>query len=192
VISLRGTVSEDMVVAAFLLGDADGRFRTTVLEIAARLEVSEEMIRDVEGDAAAKRRVLAEHRGWPDRDLCEGMPRDIVWHRAQLDLEDLRTRVFYIEYYWEEFSGGTRSPAMVAERLASAADRSIYGEIVDALAAGVRPAPPILVSRPELDRLVILEGHARVTAYLLAPQLAPLPLDALVGISPAVGEWNQW
>jgi hypothetical protein len=192
VIALGDIVSEDTVIAAFLLGEAGGRFRDVLLEIAARHGLSEKMIRGAEGDPAAKRRLLAEHRGWPDRDLCEGMPRDIVWRRATLDHAELRSRVFYIQYYWEEFSGGTRSPAVVAERLASAADRSIYGEIVAAMAAGVRPAPPILVSRPELDRLVILEGHARVTAYLLAPRLAPLPLDAFVGTSAAIHEWGQW
>ena len=40
--------------------------------------------------------------------------------------------------------------------------------MTQALAKGRAPAPPIVITTPELDRVVILEGRNRLLAYALA------------------------
>ena len=42
------------------------------------------------------------------------------------------------------------------------------------------------------DDLVVLEGHARLTALLLCPDRLPPELEVLVGASPAMTRWGVW
>jgi hypothetical protein len=39
---------------------------------------------------------------------------------------------------------------------------------------------------------VVLEGHARLTAFLLCPDRLPPELEVLVGASPAMTRWRLW
>jgi hypothetical protein len=118
---------------------------------------------------------------------------DWVW--VELSERDLIERVFYIQYFWETFSGGTRRPPQVAERVRRG-DSEVGPEIYQAILADVRrrnlPTPPILVSNPAMERLVILEGHLRITAYLVEPDIVPFPIRALLGLSVYIHEWSEW
>ena len=40
--------------------------------------------------------------------------------------------------------------------------------------------------------LVVLEGHARLTAFMLARDKLPPELEVLVGSSPAMTRWGLW
>lgn len=40
--------------------------------------------------------------------------------------------------------------------------------------------------------LVVLEGHVRLTAYMLARDHLPPELEVLVGSSPAMTRWGCW
>jgi hypothetical protein len=138
--------------------------------------------------------ILTRHRGWDTRQgLFEGLPFDIEWHRATVELQDLRERVFYIRYFWEEFSDGTRSPVTVAARLAAEPTEHLgdYAQILDKVASGQLPAEPILVADPSLEKLVILEGHVRITAYLVDSTRMRFPLEAIVGISSSIADWSE-
>ena len=63
--------------------------------------------------------------------------------------------------------------------------------IVDALERGSSPAELILVGKPDVDGLVVLEGHKRATAYVI-PFENPDELDVIVGISARIEEWAGW
>ena len=67
-----------------------------------------------------------------------------------------------------------------------------YLVILDDVRSGRMPAEPILLADPGLERLVILEGHLRITAYLVDPTAVPFPIRALVGVSPNISEWSEW
>jgi hypothetical protein len=49
-----------------------------------------------------------------------------------------------------------------------------------------------VVTSPERAKLVLLEGHVRLTAYAAFPELLPDQLGAYLGISPRIEEWSQW
>ena len=54
------------------------------------------------------------------------------------------------------------------------------------------PPEPILLAEPGMKRFVILEGHMRITAYLVDPSIVSFPIRALVGISSDVAQWSEW
>ena len=59
----------------------------------------------------------------------------------------------------------------------------------DAVAAGARFPPLILVSSGSGNDLVVLEGHARLTAYAMRPEALPAELKVLLGSSPDMRAW---
>ena len=48
----------------------------------------------------------------------------------------------------------------------------------------------ILVSKDLSSEVVVLEGHQRLTACVLAGQKAPEAYRALLGLSPSLAEWG--
>jgi hypothetical protein len=65
-------------------------------------------------------------------------------------------------------------------------------ELAGKLAAGARFAPLILVTTGPGAGLVVLEGHSRLSACLLAREHVPPELEVLVGTSPAMAGWACW
>ena len=104
-------------------------------------------------------------------------------------------RVRYIDYdYWVELSGGTRLAADAAPRIrAGAAPFGVSSEwalgMAREVARGARFPPLILVTTEPGGDLVVLEGHARLTAFMLARDRLPPELEVLVGSSPAMTRW---
>jgi hypothetical protein len=54
--------------------------------------------------------------------------------------------------------------------------------------------PDRIITAPGLggDDLVVLEGHVRLTAFMLARDQLPPELEVLVGSSPATTRWDCW
>src|SRR5215470_20219721 len=100
--------------------------------------------------------------------------------------------VRYIDYdYWVELSGGTRLAADAAARIrAGVAPFGVPSDwalgMAQAVAGGAQFPPLILVTTGPGGGLVVLEGHARLTAYMLAPDRLPPELEVLVGSSPTM------
>jgi hypothetical protein len=61
--------------------------------------------------------------------------------------------------------------------------------MAQAVADGARFPPLILVTTGPGGDLVVLEGHARLTAFMLARDRLPPELEVLVGSSPAMTCW---
>jgi hypothetical protein len=99
--------------------------------------------------------------------------------------------------YWIELSGGTRLAADAAPRIRAGiapfgvpSDRLLG--MAQAVADGARFPPLILVTTGPGGALVVLEGHARLTAFMLAREQLPLELEVLTGSSPAMTRWDCW
>jgi hypothetical protein len=60
------------------------------------------------------------------------------------------------------------------------------------VADGARFPPLILVTTGPGGELVVLEGHSRLTAYMLAREHLPPELQVLLGSSPAMTCWGYW
>lgn len=152
-----------------------------------------------DGENQARSRVLTEHRGYGTRtDYFEGFPDDVCWQWMAISPVEL-CGVRYIEYdYWNELSGGTRLAVDAATRIrASVTPFGVPNNRVLAMAQAVANGaqfPPLILVTAGLggDDLVVLEGHVRLTAFMLARDRLPPELEVLVGSSPTMARWDCW
>lgn len=184
------------MVWVFLRGElASERFGPGI-----RRAIDERLLHDPdledERENELRRAALTTLRGYDRREgLFQGFPDDLLWERAALTPDEVLA-VHYIEYdYWVELSGGTRRPDDAANRIRAGV--TIFGvandgflELADELAT-TRTSELIVVGG-DARRLVLLEGHARLTAYALRPEVLPPELEVLLGRSPRITSWACW
>jgi hypothetical protein len=193
--------SEDEMVAVFLRGELlSPRFAETVRCALARAGAGEDLVlnADLEDarENALRREILGTARGFGRREgVFGGFPDEVRWERAALSPTEVLS-IRYIAYdYWVELSGGSRLPTDAARRIR--AGLTVFGvpnegffAIADSF-AGSSP-PPLIAVGGVGSGLVLLEGHVRLTAFALRPDLLPAELELLVGHSPRIGEWALW
>jgi hypothetical protein len=192
--------SEDEMIALFLRGELlSGHTGPAIQRALVDAGVDPRVVREPDvsdPDANAIRRgLLTAARDYDAGGLFHGFPDDVRWEWAALTPEELMA-VRYIDYsYWVELSGGTRLPTDGARRLREGVEpfgvpSTGFFELAEELAVGKRFSELILVDGPA--GLVVLEGHARLTAYALQPTAIPPELEVLVGTSPSMSEWALW
>jgi len=95
--------------------------------------------------------------------------------------------VLYINWdWWLRVSNGTRLATVAAEvQGRDEGDRAI------AERAATNPEL-IVLTDPARSKLVLLEGHVRLTAYGAHPELLPDELELYLGASPDIAAWCQW
>jgi hypothetical protein len=131
--------------------------------------------------------VAERKRQWREREgLFDGFPDDVAWERAVLTRDEVLA-ILYINWdWWVTVSKGTRLASVAAEvQGGDEGDRTI------AAAAATNPEL-IAVTDPERAKLVLLEGHVRLTAYAAFPECLPQELEIFLGVSPRIGEWSEW
>jgi hypothetical protein len=180
--------TEDDMVAAFLRAELGSpRFGRQVLAALAQEGLDRSATQQPDtGDAAAnaaRRRVLAAYRGYPDREVFTDLPADTVWQWVALTPKEL-LGVRYLDWdYWLEVTGGTRRPVDAIPRIGHSPNcQQLAAEIT----AGRLPPELILVGRSGGRDLVVLEGHVRLTALVMAVEHLPTELTVLLGTSPTM------
>ena len=195
--------SEAEMVALFLRTELPAaRHRDDLRALLERGGLSERVITapDLGDDAEnqARLRLLTWHRGYGTRtELFDGFPDDVRWQWMAITPAEL-ARVRFIDYdYWVELSGPTRLAADAAPRVRDGvAPFGVSSDwalgMAQAVADGARFPPLILVTTGPGSDLVVLEGHARLTAFMLARDRLPPELEVLVGSSPTMTRWGLW
>lgn len=185
-------IGEHEMVAVFLQTEiASSRFRPTILELLRRdgrdPRIVERPNLDAVKENAYRCYLLGEHRGYQrNADVFTNVPADVRWYRALITRDEV-ARVRYInDDYWIALSGGSRLAIDAAARIRQGIEAFRVGNggfwyLADALAAGAVFPELILVGADEQSPLVVLEGHARLTAYALRPDCLPPLLPILVG-----------
>ena len=190
------------MVWAFLRGELEStRFGSGVhraLADAGGLQLVRSPDLQSDEENRARERALATVRGWRSSELFDGFPEQVDWFHGVLPPEVL-TRVRFIDYsYWNELSGGTRRPADVratvrAGRLPAWMSELGTGwcfEFAARLATADTVDGLIVMATPDLGRLVVLEGHARLTAIFVGGHQRRLTVRAYLGLSDAVEHWG--
>jgi hypothetical protein len=190
-------IAEDEMVAVFLRTElASARFRPTLLELLHRDGRDPRLVEHPDlanaDENAYRRRLLGVHRGYQrNADVFTDMPAGVRWYRARITPDEL-ARVRYLnDDYWIELSGGSRLATDAATRIRQGIEAFRVGNggfwfLADALAAGAVFPELILVGAEEQGPLLVLEGHARLTAYALRPEWVPPLLPVLVGYAPGL------
>ena len=131
--------------------------------------------------------VAERERQWRERTgLFDGFPADVAWERDALTRNEVLA-ILYINWdWWLKVSNGTRLATVAAEvQGRDEGDRAI------AAAAAANPQL-IVVTDPARSKLVLLEGHVRLTAYAAFRECLPDELEVYLGGSPRIDEWSLW
>lgn len=197
-----GGAGEVEMVASFLLAELGSeRFGETLARVLARRGLPTTLLTDADlSDAEAnelRRRVLGDFRGYrQNRELFEGFPGEVSWLRVMLSPAELLD-VRYIDYsYWTALTDGTRRPMDAARFIRQGRlvfDRmptEHYLALADSVREGITWEPIICVRAGADHPIVVLEGHARLTAMALASDYLPSEVPALLGTSPAIAAWT--
>jgi hypothetical protein len=189
--------TEDEMIAVFLRGELDsGRYGEVLRKLLDRDGLDVDVLaRPDLTDAAANRYrsgLLDEYRGFEQRiGLFGGFPGRVDWHRAALSRHEVLD-VLYIDWdWWLEISDGTRRPK-------DAADKIRRGDVPGSTVEEHRmlfevPQPElIVVTKPDHAQLVVLEGHYRLTAYAMFPELVPEELEVYLGEAEDMGAWGNF
>lgn len=194
--------TESEMVLAFLRGELDSdRFGSDIrraLVEAGGLGLVQSPDLNSEKENRARERALSAARGWPDAEVFEGFPDDVDWYHGVLQPDDLE-RVRYIDYsYWNELSGGSRRPADVLATLRAGRlpawlielGTSWPFEFAAELATAEAVDDLIVMAKPDLSELVLLEGHARLTAVFVGGLQRRLTVRAYLGLSDSIEQWD--
>jgi hypothetical protein len=194
-IRLLHRISEDEMIATFLRAELDSdRWGPKLRDLLARNGRDEACLRAPDlgsvDENRYRRSLLEEHRAYERRDgLFGGFPPDVQWHRAALTPDEV-LGILYINWdWWLRATEGTRRPADAARSIRAG---EIPGVTVAEHEAVATTEPLIVVTTPALERFVVLEGHARLTALALFPERIPPELEVLLGISDEMAGWSEF
>lgn len=195
-------ITEEEMVALFLQTEINSsRFSTSILHILKRDNVDRKVIDYPNlydtAENAYRAALLGEFRGYKkNKEIFVDFPDDIQWERVLLNRQDLE-QIKYINWdYWLEISDNTRLASEAAKKIGLGMidedEARGYWSVSDGLRKGLNLPELILVSKSKEDSLVLLEGHVRLTAYLLKPEYLPPELSAIAGYSDRMDEWELY
>jgi len=173
--------NENEMVYEFLKMEIDSeRFKNSLEAILNEMCICKRIITNgnitSEQENIVRAEILRRFRGYRDEELFENFPANIEWMWAEFSRDDI-SKIIYIEYsYWNELSNYTGSPLEAAKTILSGKtvfnvpnDGAIEG--AKKLRTGHRFPPLIFLTDKNENRYIILEGHGRMTAYGLVPDL---------------------
>src|SRR5215211_8295717 len=140
-------------------------------------------------DAAYRRRLLDEHRGYGSRTgMFGGFPRDMDWYRASLTRDEVLDILVHRLHLVDRAVGRDASPARRgpahSRRQAHRHDGRSHG-------GGARTVPGVDVRADRRHHVHAREArrrrsHARLTAYALFPERVPEDVEIVLGVSDEV------
>lgn len=195
--------SEAEMVALFLRSELPSeRFGPGIRTMLERDGIPEHVVTTPDLGSGAENqvrmRLLTEHRGYGNRtEIFGDFPDDVRWQWMAITPAEL-AGVRFIDYsYWIELTGGSRLAVDAVPRIRAGVET--FGVPNDgllrlgkAVAAGTQFPPLILVTTGPGGILVVLEGHTRLTGYMLARDQLPPELEVLVGSSAGMTRWDCW
>ncbi len=190
-------ISENEMVATFLRGELDStRFGENITKILDELHVDKSIITSPnlknKKENDLRKKILTHHRGYSTKEmLFSQFPDTVNWYKTTIPkklLFDLR----YIEYsYWTEITGGSRKvkdaiDTIKAGRLVFNQSNEPFYKAAEAVRNGITFPHLILVTKKGPESAIILEGHLRATAYVLAFDQAPDEVPVILGVAKTI------
>jgi len=118
--------------------------------------------------------------------LFQDFPKDVKWRRVSLDQSEFhRLRHIGNQEFWSNLTKGTRLVRDSAQNYKNSRIEPHVAAILQKIERGQTLAEIILVEDSQ-NRLVILEGNRRATAFAIS---RPKQIEALVGTSPTMDRW---
>lgn len=178
---LKGA-SLDIVVHEWLAAELESpRFREKLLESINETGQSVKLIQAANLEDSAenesRRTVLRNYRG----NFWDGI-KDKQWCCIELTPDEAGKVIYTNDSRWIKLSGGTRVVGDAAGLIGSSSnkDHGMFLELADSIKEGLEVPPIILIEDQELGCLEVLEGHLRITAFVLSNS-TKAPLRAYLG-----------
>jgi hypothetical protein len=198
----RRHVAESEVVLAFLRGEINsGRFgsdaRQAIMNAGGLQLIQSPDLESLEQNQA-REQALSEYRGWRNAELFIDFPDEVERYHGIIAPDELE-RVRFIDYsYWNELSGGSRQARDVRRTIEAGALPEWLSnlgtdwcfEFADQLATAEVVDDLIVMGTPDLSDLVLLEGHARLTAIFVGGLQRRISVNAYVGLSKELSKWD--
>ena len=196
-------MSEDEVTAIILQYNIDSvRFRGRLKELLRQQKLDMKIVTDpdLKNDSENKQRkqfVQSFNGSDIGGYLSSNFPKNVTWKKAQLNKNDLQ-KIKYINYdYWNELSHHTRLVCDGAKSIKKGVtvfnkSNQPFWEAFEALKQGKKFPAPILVSQNTTSDLVVIDGHLRLTVYLLDARYTPNKVEAIIGYSENFLSWDLY
>jgi hypothetical protein len=170
--------SENEMIALFLNGEIKSeRWVNQINEIIEKKNIDKNIILNPNlnnnNENQLRKLVLKIFRGYNNKEIFKNFPKKIDWNWALLDKNDI-LKIKYITYdYWEELTNGTRYAKDSVINIKN--NKEIFGvsnnnfiKLSEYIKNGNKIEPLIILAPIEKkDNMIILEGHARLTAINL-------------------------
>jgi hypothetical protein len=185
--------TEDEMVLAFLRAELHSdRWKDKVGKILLKYDVESKLIDEADlhnkTENKLRLKVLGDLRGYRrNTKLFKDFPKpkEVKWFRARLQRKELG-KVKYINYsYWNQLTGGSglvvdgvKTIKKGIEVLEVGNDQ--YIKLADHVNKGGKFPEIILIGKNEGKELSVVEGHVRITSFLLAEE-SPDNLEVIVG-----------
>ncbi len=145
-----------------------------------------------------RKKLLGEFRGYNNNaKLFETFPKDVDWQLVSLSKEELE-KVKYMHYdYWNKLSNQTRLAKVGAESITKGIkvfniSNDGFLNTAEIIKKGTPLPHMIFVTKDENSDIVVLEGHQRITAYFLIPEMIENGLDVIIGFSKDIETWDGY
>ncbi|MDZ7860603.1 MAG: hypothetical protein U5O15_08070 [Candidatus Krumholzibacteriota bacterium] len=192
-------ISKDEVILAFLRAEYESnRFGSKISKMLIDLDRDKSLLFDANlkdnSENIDRRKIMSESRGYPDRSLFHGFPRDVIWEVEDLTLDQLSKLYVIKQGKWIHWTNETRMSREVLTYMSKTAlldaELDNISGIVDRIKNG-ESFPPVILVGTARDHLVILEGHMRIISYLVVAD-GSITVKAYIGMSPSMGKWHWY
>ena len=186
--------SEDEMIAVFLQTEINSlRFGNNLKKILQKFKVKKSIIKkpDINNilENQLRKTIIADYRGYgKNKELFENFPKNIEWVWISLSKKELK-KIKYINYdYWIELSRGSRLAEDAVKNIRNGIEifnksNERFLNAAKSLIGGNKFPPMILVSKDKNSFIIVLEGHLRLTAYMLELKKTPSQIKAIIGYS---------
>ncbi|MBN2100716.1 hypothetical protein JW710_02380 [Candidatus Dojkabacteria bacterium] len=196
-------ITEDEMIALFLKGElSSSRFKSEINDAAEKLKIDTKILSrpnlQSNNENHQRRELLGEFRGYGrNKELFENFPQKLDWEIVKMNKTEL-SKVLYISYsYWLELSNNSRLPSKAAENIRKG--KIVYDtpndgfiKAAEFLRGGGSFPMMIFVTNSSRNKIVVLEGHLRLTAYNLSQECIPKSIEAVLGVSDEIEKWDMF
>lgn len=195
-------IDENQMILEFLKAEIDSsRFRKEIDQALNQVNADIEIITKPnlhdQTENQKRKEIFKIYRDYENQEgLFEGFPDDIKWYKAEITKAELLNEVYYIDYsYWNEITDGSRLPKDAVEKIRK--DIRIYDVSNEGFINaskdfrnGKKFAKLILVS--DRNKIVVLEGHLRITVYAMNTDILPDLMSVIIGFSSNLKSWTSF
>jgi hypothetical protein len=196
--------SENEMIAIFLNGEIKSkRWLSQINEIIKKYKINKNIILNPNlnnnNENRLRKLVLKKFRGYNKKEIFKKFPKKIDWNWALLNKNDI-LKIKYITYdYWEELTNGTRYAKDSVININN--NIEVFGvsnynfiKLSEYIKNGNKIEPLIILAPVEKkENMIILEGHARLTAINLVIEYIT-EIKVLIGFveEKILNKWDKY